>query len=229
MASVVLHGELAERFGNRYNLSVSSPAEAVRALCLMVPNFRESFSEGGYYLYVDDPQKLNIDEESFILNIHGDIHILPEVAGAKNKGLGKLLMGVALIGLAFVPGVNVALVGALQGLGYTGGAVAAHALVFHAFAQVGLALALGGASALLAPKQKVNDKSSTTQSYLINGSDSNIQNGSCVPLIYGEVLAAGFPISQEISDATSGIASTDPSYNSTVGDWNYVDYYDYNS
>jgi hypothetical protein len=40
----------------------------------------------------------------------------------------------------------------------------------------------------------------------------NIQNGSCVPLIYGEVLAAGFPISVDISDAETNLVTGDSTY-----------------
>jgi predicted phage tail protein len=42
MANVFLHGELADKFNTQYQLNVQSPKEAVRALCVMVPKFKEN-------------------------------------------------------------------------------------------------------------------------------------------------------------------------------------------
>jgi predicted phage tail protein len=36
-------------------------------------------------------ETLNIDEDNFHLAINGDIHIIPEIVGAKKAGLGKVL------------------------------------------------------------------------------------------------------------------------------------------
>lgn len=224
MAKIILYGELAEKFSPEYRLDVSSPKDGLRALCVMVPGFQEAFSEGSYYIYVDDGTIFNIDEESFSFNIKsGDIHVLPEVIGAKrNGGLGKALIGIAMIGLMFVPGINTVVLGAVSHLGLEGGALmAAHGIAMHAILNIGIALALGGAAQMLSPKQNATVRK---QSYLFNASDSNISNGSCVPLIYGEVLAAGFPISADISNAESMTTTTDSSYNAAIGGWNRIDY-----
>ena len=48
MRDVVLHGALGERFGERFRFEIASPAEALRALCAMIPGFRQHFCQGHY-------------------------------------------------------------------------------------------------------------------------------------------------------------------------------------
>lgn len=226
MAKVVLHGELAEKFRDEYNLDVKSPNEAVRCLCLMVPGFKNTFKEGAYYLYVaNDKDIFNIDEDNVRMSVPGDIHIMPEIVGSKKKGLGKALFGIALIGLAFVPGVNLAIASAAYGItGSVGATFAAAGLIHSALVTVGLGLALGGASALLSPKVKASSDEDKNQSFLFHGSDVNIDNGSCVPIIYGEVLAGGFVISQEVQNADINVVTGDAGYDASIGGWTYTQY-----
>ena len=223
MPRVILHGELAEKFNNEYRLDVASPKEAIRALCCLVPNFKNTFADGAYYIYVEENEIINIDESNIDFNSRGDIHIVPEVVGAKKGGLGKVLMGIALIGLAvFTAGAGAGFaVQAFAGIGLSGNAaITATGLAISAMTNAGIALALGGAAQMLAPKVQNNtDAADKQQSYLFNGSDTNIANGSCVPLVYGRVLAAGYPITFDISNEETNNETADTTYNSATGGW----------
>lgn len=223
MSRIILYGELAEKFNPEYNLDVTSTKEALRALCVMVPGFKQSFSEGSYYLYVKDKEHLNIDEETLDLNISGTIHVIPEIIGAKQGGLGKVLLGIAMIGLLFVPGVNVA-IGAALTSGFTVEASALGILAVNTYVNIGIALILGGATQLLSPKIKNSTDQSKNQSYLFNGASNTIENGSCVPLVYGEVLCGGYPISIEITNDETNYTTGDDTYNISIGGWNRTDY-----
>jgi predicted phage tail protein len=225
MANVILHGELAEKFNNQYQLDVQSPKEAVRALCIMVPKFKETFAEGSYYVFVENREQINIDEDNFDLAINGDIHIMPEIVGAKKAGLGKVLAGIALIGLSVVTGGAAAAAWAVGASTASINALAIVGAISTISMNIGISLMLGGAASLLSPKQNNNASDvDKQQSYLFDGSDINIQNGSCVPLIYGEVLAAGFPISVDISDAETNLVTGDTTYDTSIGGFNYTDY-----
>jgi predicted phage tail protein len=223
MATIKLYGELAEKFNNEYKLDVSSPKEAVRALCLMVPNFKKTFSEGNYFLYTETNELEVVDENNFDFASKGDIHIVPEIMGAKG-GLGKIVAGIALIGLTFIPGANVAVLGALAATPLQGGALmAAQGLVMAAATNLGFALILGGAAMILAPKVKSNSEAADKQqSYIFDGSDINIQNGAPVPIVYGEVLAATYPISVEVTDVQAAPYNPDVGYNGATGAWNVL-------
>lgn len=230
MPKVVLHGELAEKFNPEYTLNIKSPNEAVRALCNLLPGFTDTLKQGSYYVYVMSDEQININEENFNLNIDGDVHIMPEIVGAKKHGLGKVLMGIALVAIAFIPGgqfVSLAAWGAEGAAAGSAAAITATAveLGFHALATIGLSMALGGAAQLLSPKTK-NDSATKDQSFLMQGSDVGILNSSAVPLVYGEVLAGVLVVSQEITDAAptdqtnNNLTTTDPiRYDATTGWW----------
>ena len=226
MSRVALHGELKEQFGPEFNLSVSTPGEAVRALCCMVPNFKQTLEKGSYFIFIEDDEHVNIDEENFHLSTSGTINIMPEIVGAKRGGLGKALMGIAMIGLSvFTAGAAVPFI--VSAAGSSGmsfmAAATLHGLVTSTLMNVGIALALGGATQLLSPKVK-NDGSSADReaSGILGGQESTLANGACVPVVYGEVLAQGVPVSFEISDATTNYVTGDIGYNESVGGYNQI-------
>lgn len=200
MAKLVLHGELGNKFGKEFNLAVDSPIEGVRALCALIPNFREEFQKGSYYVYLQDKDKINLDEESIKLKSNLPIHIVPAVEGAKEKGFGKLILGIAMIGVSFIPGLNAAVFGAIQGLAGSiaggQGVLAAHAIasqVAPTLLQVGLMASLAGAAQMTAPKV-----GKTKESSLFNGVPDSVTEGTPVPIVYGEYLAIGYPVSFEL-------------------------------
>lgn len=216
MTQIVLHGELGKEFGKEYNLSIHSPIEGIRALSAMVPNFKERFAEGNYYIYTGTGKnKTNLDEDTVCLRTTDTIHIVPAVAGAKKKGMGKLLVGIALIGVAFIPGLNTAVFGALGGLagsmGSAGGVVAAKAVSSVAAKAIfmgGLTLAMGGAAQMMAPK--VGEQKEST---LFGGTPDSVEEGTPVPLVYGQYLAVGYPVTFELVSGMNAYSGYDGIYN----------------
>lgn len=204
MTKVILHGKLGKKYGREFDLHVASPADAIRAFVAMIPEFYDDFKDGDYYVYLGNAKnKTYLDEEKIRLNTDDTINIVPAVAGGKSKGAGKILAGIALIGISFIPNLNVAAFGALQGL--AGGAVSGATLkgvavlASKAAFLGGLTLALGGAAQMTAPKV-----SQPKESNLFSGTPDSITEGPPVPLVYGEYLAIGYPVSFEI---TNGINS----------------------
>jgi predicted phage tail protein len=203
MTSIVLHGELKEKFRDQYDLDVQSPREAVRALCSLVPNFKNTLSVGNYFVYVQTKDEIyECDEETLSINLPGEIHIVPEIIGAK-KGLGKIVAGLTLIAASLFLGPSIF-----------------STILFN----VGVTLTLQGASMMLAPKVKPSPSEERQESYITDGSDLNIQNGQVVPVIYGEVLADGFPISIDISDSEVNVVTEDTDFNLQVGSWTKTAY-----
>src|SRR5262245_46099485 len=107
LIDVKLYGHLRARFGRVYRFAIRTPAEAVRALCVCVPGFRQYLqanSEPGYRVVVDkEPIDCKGSERRLYFG-HGlkAIKIVPVVAGA--AGGGKIILGAALIGLSFLGG-----------------------------------------------------------------------------------------------------------------------------
>lgn len=186
MAIIRFHGDL-QRFGRVFKLEVTSPAEAFRALIIQIPGLRKHLNSGHYRLRID---KGDLDEsglnESFHLPMssHGVIHIVPVIGGAKNGGLFSVIAGVALIVSAF----------------YTGGAsIAAWGASTWGTAAAGAGMMLSGATAMLAPTASLSSAVATdngAENQYFNSLENKVAIGSCVPLIYGEVMAGSKILSQ---------------------------------
>lgn len=221
MTKIVLHGKLGKEFGKEFDLAISTPMEGIKALSAVLPNFKERFAEGNYYIYTGSGNnKHNLDETTLKLSTSDVINIVPAVAGAKKKGVGKMLAGIALIGVAFIPGLNAAVFGALGGVaGTSAGVSSLAASTFSAVTTAsrlafmgGLTMAMGGAAQMTAPK--VGD---TKESTLFSGTPDSVEEGTPVSLVYGKYLAIGYPVTFEL---TSGMNSYSGFNGSTGGGGN---------
>ena len=100
---IYLHGTLGEQFGNCIELAVNTPLEAVRALCLMIKGFQKEFERYDYNVVKGELQHgWYLDENTVQMNIAAtEVHCIPVIAGSGGKqGLGQLITGIVLVGLA---------------------------------------------------------------------------------------------------------------------------------
>lgn len=188
MRTIHLHGSLGEKFGHQIRLDVQTIPEAVRALTVVLPGFREEFQFGAWHVVVGKTVETGLDldiegVEGFNLGSR-DLHFVPALVGAKRGGLLKVVMGVALMGLSF---------------GFTGGimgaAVFGTTTVGSIVGTLGLSLAVAGISTMLAPEMEAeNDE----ESFLMTGPTNAGREGSIVPIVYGEVITGGVLISAEM-------------------------------
>lgn len=110
LRDIYLHGRLGERHGHHVRLDVDSPMEAVRALCMTRPGFREDMREG-YYKITRGSDPLTMDELGLRMGRCRDLHIIPQpvVAGIEIGMIGWLLVGAAVVAvaaLAFMPTIK---------------------------------------------------------------------------------------------------------------------------
>jgi predicted phage tail protein len=173
---VHLHGNLAAEFGEVFRLDIATCAEAVRALCQMVPGFRQKVEAGSYRVIRGtlDEGTANTAEE--LLYGLGEavkqIHIIPAAIGGKNdEGIGKVLLGAVLVGLAFV------IPGSTMIFGESMAAMVGKA---------GVAIALGGVAQILVG-QNGNESQEQETSDLFSGSPNQAVPGSAIPVIFGEM------------------------------------------
>lgn len=184
MRNIYLYGHLADEFGDCIRLDVATAAEAVRALGVVLKGFYAKLKDGAYHVVcgkIENGHFLEEDELSTFKLGHGDLHIMPIVAGSKNSGMLKTILGVVLIGAAvFLSG------------GVLATAIGATGLTWGNVAMVGAAMALAGAAQLLAPAETGGEDDS---SFTTSGPGSNNQEGAGIPLVYGEVITNGMVIS----------------------------------
>ena len=127
-----------------------------------------------------------------------DIHIVPVIAGAGRGGLGKVLLGAALIaGAFFMP------LGAQQGAmtlmqGIKAGSLAKVGLLTKSMLYIGGYLALSGVSEMLFPLPKpkeFNSEQDPRLSFSFSGTQNTSRAGTPVPIVYGEIITGSVVIS----------------------------------
>lgn len=186
MRTIRLYGILGSTFGREFKLSVASPKEAVRALCVIVPGFERflntSKQRGLTYAVFSGKRNLNDDELSMDQST-ADIRIAPVILGSKRGGVFQTILGVALVAVGAVASY------------FGGGAVGVPLMQF------GAAMALGGVVQMLSPQTTglASKQSADNQaSYAFGGVTNTIAQGYPVPLLYGKRRIGGATISAGI-------------------------------
>lgn len=178
MITVTLHGALAERFAAPPPLAVASPAEAIRALCLMLPGFRAALEASNVEIIAGDLETGRAVEVATVRERfradERELHIAPAVEGAED--VGKIVVGALLIGASFlIPGV---------------GPIAV---------QIGLGLVLGGVSGLLAPSPPRRERREEAESSSLYGDQANTATPATpLPVLFGECVVGSVVISASV-------------------------------
>ena len=124
-----------------------------------------------------------------------DIHFVPVISGA-GRGLGKVLLGAALIGLAIAaPGAGFAF--GKGGIGFIATGAAPSAFM-AGVGNLGIALLLTGVSEMLTPlpkKRDFNNEEDPRLSYNFSGTQNTSRAGTPVPICYGEIITGSVVIS----------------------------------
>lgn len=203
MNTIRLYGALGKEFGASHRFEITSPGEAFQALHANYPTFTKMLRHGFYRVVVGKTQANGVPlDESTILQYRigdQDIHIAPVMKGRGRGGLGKVLAGILLVGLAAFGGPLMATT--LGAGGMTVGSVAGH---------LGLGLTMTGVATMLSPQAEAGD---TQKSYTITGPQVTLREGGIVPIVYGECVTGGTMISgilrvENAVDATSNQGST---------------------
>jgi len=179
LVPVILSGFLARRFGKRFDLAVSSPREAVRALCSQLPGFEAALlaHAPGFRVWIDLAPLQDVEGLDRHTGAH-PIRLVPVIQGAKDGGVGMIILGAALIMLA--PYAVTAL-----GMGET----LAGATAISAATSLGTSMILGGVAQLLfaPPKPGVGNTANNQSNLLFSGAVNTSAQGNAVPVCYGRM------------------------------------------
>jgi predicted phage tail protein len=203
--TVVLHGELAKKYGERHELEIATPGEAIRAFCANYSDFEKFVSDSesrnvGYRVIIDDTDMPDVS--LLHLPFSQSVHVVPVIGGAKSA-FGGILVGALLIaGAVFFAPAVVGALGPTMGLGAEAFGVAGFSVSFGQIALFGASLVLGGVSQLLSPQPKTAAGATAqtdTASYLFNGPINTTAQGFPVPVGYGELIVGSSVISAGIT------------------------------
>ena len=196
LSKLKVYGELADfcRGQNQFEAVINQPIDAVRFLKANFPGLEKHMSNQTYQVYIGE---YNIDEQLLDFPSGGlDIKIIPVVAGAGN--VGKIIAGIALIGLAIL---NPAVGFGLGPQGIAGGfATASGSFSLAALGgNIGILLVISGVVGLLTPTPELpDDESDPIKSFSFSGVQQTARSGTAIPIVYGKTLVGSIPISTKI-------------------------------
>ena len=193
LRKIKLYGELAKFVGHKeFEVKADTLAHAVSFL---INNFEgvEQFMSPKYYQVKVGNYAVDKDELSHPIGKE-DIHFIPVITGA-GRGVGKILLGAALIGLVFVTGG--ASFSMSSGLTFQN-SVLGGAFLNKAITYVGAYLVLSGVSEMLFPLPKppsFESEEDPRLSFSFGGTQQTGRAGTPVPLVYGEIFTGSVVIS----------------------------------
>ncbi|EPN9526899.1 tail assembly protein [Cronobacter malonaticus] len=190
LKTVRLYGALGARFGRVHRLVIASPAEACRALSVILPGFEQYMQTAhlrGLRFAVFRGKK-NIGQDELKHNSgEEDIRIAPVIAGSKRGGVLQTILGAVLV------------VGALA-LGPVGvGAIAGSTAM--SIGLMGGSMMIGGVVQMLSPQPgglASRQDPNNAPSYAFGGPVNTTAMGNPVGLLYGEREIGGAIVSAGI-------------------------------
>lgn len=207
MNKVYLHGDLAEKYGTEFRMDCRNAIDAVRGLACQLKGFREELRGGQYFLFREvGYHQFALEPDALMMNMgRSNLHIVPYVEGAANgsggKGAGKLILGIALIALTWWYPAGWALDATIFA---TGGLTWGAAMM-----GLGIGMALGGLSLLIAPQPKMmtNTTQDSHDSHLFSGNINPSGQNFAIPVAYGRIRVASYPVASQIETNQVDIAS----------------------
>jgi len=207
LREIRVYGELAKFMGVRsFMAEARDVAEAVRYLLVNFAGLEAHMGQHDYRILVGG---YSIGEEEISHPIGQNvIRIIPVVAGA-GGGVGKILAGVAIIGLSILTA---------GAFGFALGSAAGIGTFATIGVGIGASLALSGVSQLLTPVPRIAPPSAMSgysptytaqtmresemdpqKSYSFSGIQNTSVQGTPVPIIYGETVVGSVVISANVS------------------------------
>jgi predicted phage tail protein len=186
MVEVKLLGELGKRFGRKHRFMAHSARDIFSALSNQLEGFKDYFCNAhekgiGFKLIDGDPD--GMDYENVLMGCRRLI-IAPIVSGG--GAIGRILIGVALIALAFIP-----FGGAFAGFAAaSAGKAAGFAFGSGVLFSLGTSMVLTGVAQLLTPTPDAVKETERKDSFLFDRASDLTVQGQPVPILYGKFLAA---------------------------------------
>lgn len=205
MVTIRLLGEVGRRFGRRFQLAVKTPAEAVRALCVQMPELRQYLIESGdngikWRVVTDHAEGLTEEQLLWPMSKRMVLAPIPTGRGGGGGGFGTVLAGIGLVALAIlVPGIGGGVAATIFGTGFSSASLA--------IGSIGLSMIFGGVAQLLTPTPKMptvdnvggasttgRSESDQLKSFTFDKSNANTKQGEVVPVLYGERIVGSLPV-----------------------------------
>ena len=190
LRKIKLYGELAKFLGQKtFEAEVNNAAQAIRFLVVNFPKLEKHMADRHYKVILNDWELQ--EKELHYPSGHNDIKIVPVVAGAGGS-FGRILLGAALIGASFIPGLQGMAIGTFGGTAIK---------VSQITGIIGAGLVLNGIATMLTPVQTIpEDNQDPRRSFNFSGIQNTSKAGVAVPVIYGRTMTGSVVVSANITN-----------------------------
>jgi len=189
-----IEGSLGIKYGERHNVKVNTPVDALRVVDANKEGFLLELSNHELnYMMTIDGEELTEDTllEVPMSKPFSEITIKPIPQGAKG-GAGKLLAGVAMVGLVLATGGTA---GAFWSVGANTFGISLGQVVVG----IGISLAMTGIQQMMAPDPATDTSpEGTDDNYLFSGRLTTGYDNNPVPVLYGRLKVRGVPMYYDI-------------------------------
>jgi len=207
MKVVKVYGALRKRLGQcRFEFDVATPAQAIKALCVNFSGLEkwlmDSEKDGVGYRVTVGKEHITDDLSPLVMpwSEKEVFSITPVVAGA-GGGVGRTLLGVALIAVAIANPIVGFGGGGAAGFGIVTGATATFGASLAAAAgTLGIGLVLSGVAEIISPQPEPSsvDESVQLESFTFSNVVNTSKQGLPGPIDYGRVFAGSAVLSSSL-------------------------------
>lgn len=162
MITIKLHGILTQTYQKPLKFEAPTISQAILGITSQIKSLENMLSKIDAEIVHENKV---LSKEDFEKKFDGEIHLIPKISGEKSRAFLEVLVGAAMIGAAFIPGV---------GTGF----------LFTALVSMGSGLVASGIASLLfpGPKIKSTDLNASTNSNSVNMAKSGVVK----PIIAGK-------------------------------------------
>lgn len=192
MKTIILYGELANRFGKYHRFAVRNAGEAIRALRANFKGFEQymcgAHLDGvGFKVFIGGHSiGSKVEEIHHPSSDREIIRIVPVLAGS-GSGWSKIIIGAILVAAAVVATALTA-----------GSASPLLATAIQSAGLIGASLIIGGIAQLLT-KTPDNNSGNNRNSHIFSGPQNTVAVGNPVPVVYGRMMVGSCVISAGIT------------------------------
>lgn len=193
MRMIYLYGDLAQKYGDKFEMDVVSFPEAVRCLSANFSDFATHIMSNEYALFQGDPDNaINITEKMVPFETKtGDFHIVPKIKGG---GVANKIFNTGAV--SFVIGAALLIGGIAMNATSFGGIVSPYMI------SAGVSMMIGGAVMMLVSgliPDIDTESENSRNSFLFSSPENSVAQGGAVPICYGRFLLGSTVISGSFS------------------------------
>lgn len=182
--TIIFGGELGRRFGRKHRYACNTPAEALRALCILIEGLEKFLRDSPlkYKVFLNRKGVKDAETELRMNHSADEYAVMPVMAGAKNSaGFTQIIVGAVLFAIGFF--------------------IPSPASPYLMAA--GISMMVGGAVTLLIGVRKPNiaatEEDKNKPSYYVSGPVNTTSQGQCVPVGYGEFIGGSAVVSASVT------------------------------